>query len=287
MSPALWGLMTALGWGTADFIARFTGRALGYRTALFGMLSVGALVMSLVVWLSGEPLVLDPSGWWLLILTGVGIMAATLLLYWGLARGPVTIVAPIVGTYPALNVALAVALGARPSAFDWAAMAAVMAGVITVARSARSFEHPDRYTRDHLRRTIWISLASAVGFAAAIAAAQQAALIYGELQTVWLGRWISLLACATLFLIRREAPRIPGRWWPYVILQGLLDGGAYIALLAGSEGADTAITLVVASGFCAVTVLLARVILREAMSWPQWGGIALIVGGVALLSAGL
>ena len=43
--------------------------------------------------------------------------------------------------------------------------------------------------------------------------------------------------------------------------------------------------MVVASAFGAVTVVLARVFLREAMTWPQWAGIALVVGGVAVLSA--
>ena len=113
MNPGLWGLLTAVGWGGADFIARFTGRALGYQIALFGMLSVGAVVLTLVVWLADMPLIWDPSGWWLVIATGVGVMVATLLLYAGLARGPVTIVAPIVGSYPTFNVVLALALGVR------------------------------------------------------------------------------------------------------------------------------------------------------------------------------
>ena len=32
------------------------------------------------------------------------------------------------------------------------------------------------------------------------------------------------------------------------------------------------------------TVILARVFLREAMNWKQWGGVCAIVGGVGLLS---
>ena len=284
MTPALWGLLTAVSWGSADFIARFTGRALGPRTALLAMLGVGAVVFSLLLWRRGVVPVLDPAGWWLLLLSGVGIMTATLLFYWGLARGPVTVVAPLAATYPALNVALAVVLGVRPSTAVWVAMAAVILGVVVVARSARSFEDPVSYPRARLRRTIVIALAAAFTFALAIAATQEAALIYGELETLWLGRWIGLFACALLFLPRREVPRIPGRWWPLLILQGLLDGGAYAALLAGSHGATSQIAVVVASGFGAVTVLLAWMFLREAMTWTQWGGIAMIVGGVALLS---
>ncbi|MEE9210461.1 MAG: hypothetical protein V3U23_08400, partial [Kiloniellales bacterium] len=84
MNPALWGLATALSWGSADFIARFTGRALGHQTALLGMLGVSAVILSLIFWQAdapaGVPFVRDPSGWWLILLTGLGIMTATLLL---------------------------------------------------------------------------------------------------------------------------------------------------------------------------------------------------------------
>ncbi len=285
MTPGLWGLLTALGWGGADFIARFTGRALGHQVALLGMLSVGAVVLSLIVWASDAPLVWPPGGWGLLIATGLGIMVATLLLYWGLARGPVTVVAPIVGSYPALNLVLALFLGVRPTALQWAAMAAVLSGVILVAAAARSFEDGELYTRRDLRNTVLIALASSFSFSVTVAAAQGATALYGELQTVWLARWISLAAIVALLALRRRAPVIPVRWWPLLGLQGLLDGGAYLALLAGSEGPGSATAVVVASGFGAVTVLLARVFLREAMTWGQWTGIMLVVGGVAVLSA--
>ncbi|MEE8534873.1 MAG: EamA family transporter [Kiloniellales bacterium] len=69
MNPALWGLLTAVSWGSADFIARFTGRALGPRTALLAMLGVGAVAFSLLLWRRGVVPVLDPAGWWLLLLS--------------------------------------------------------------------------------------------------------------------------------------------------------------------------------------------------------------------------
>ncbi|MDX1513723.1 MAG: DMT family transporter [Gammaproteobacteria bacterium] len=285
MSAALWGLATALGWGSADFIARFTGRAMGHETALLGMLAVGAVILPLVLWQAGLPLHWDPAGAPYLLLTGVGVMVATLLLYWGLARGPVTIVAPIVGSYPALNLMLAVVLGARPTFLEWTAMATVMAGVVTVAASARSFEASSGYSAKQLRGTVFIALASSFGFALTIAAAQTAEQYFGDLQTVCMARWISLLAIVLVFAFRRRRPRVPVRWWPLVAIQGILDGGAYVALLLGSQGPASAIAVVVASSFGAVTVVLARLILREAMTWLQWGGIVLVVAGVATLSA--
>jgi len=219
-------------------------------------------------------------------ISGVGVMVATLWLYQALARGPITVVAPIVGTYPAFNVAFAVALGARPSPVAWAAMAAVLGGVVLVARSAQAVTDPASVAPPYLRRTVAISLAAALGFAVTIAAAQEAALIYGDLQTVWLGRCSGVVACGALFLVRRERPRLPRRWWPFLAMQGVLDGGAYLALMAGSDGPRATIAVVIASAFSAVTILLARVFLHEAIGRTQWFGIAAILAGVMVLSSG-
>jgi len=295
MNPALGGALTALGWGSADFIARFTGRALGHVTALFAMLGVSAVILTAIVLGLDVTVRADAAGWWLVGLMGVGLMIATALLYQALVRGPVTIVAPIVGSFPAFNIVLALVLGVRPSAVAWAAMLSVLAawaamlsvlaGVVVVARATRDFEGTAHYTRAHLRKTVWLSLASSVTFAVTVAAGQEAGAVYGELGAVCIARWVSFAACGLLLALRRELPRVPMRWWPVLAFQGVLDGGAYVALLAGSEGAGSAITAVVASTFSAVTVILARLVLREPMTWFQWIGVVMILAGVATLSS--
>ena len=285
MTAGLYGLLAALGWGGADFIARFTGRAIGHQQALLGMLSVGAIAMSLIIFLFDIPLVFIASGWWLLILTGIGTMVSTLLLYWGLARGPVTIVAPIVGSFPIFNVILALILGSRPNITQWLAMSAVFVGVWLVACASTHFEsHPD-YNRQHLRQTIIIALTSALGFGITVAAAQAASPIYGELQTVCIARWISLLSLALVFIWKRQVPVITLSCWPLIGLQGFMDTGAYAALAWSAQAENAELAVVTASGFSIVTVLLARVFLKEKMSWIQWCGVLSIIIGVAVLSS--
>ncbi len=285
MTAAVWGLLAALSWGSADFIGGLASRAAGHRSVLLGMFSVGAVALGAIVWLGGLPVVRDWDNAWLLVVSGVGMMAATLWLYQALARGPMSVVAPIAGSFPVFNVTFAVVLGARPSLVAWVAMAAVLGGVVLVARSAKAVTDPVSYPPSHLRRTVALSLSAALGFAVTVAAAQEAALIYGEMQTVWLSRIVGVIVCAALFLVVRERPSLPLRWWPYIAAQGLLDGGAYVALLAGSEGPRATIAVVIASAFSAVTILLARVFLREAISRNQWLGIAAIIAGVMVLSS--
>lgn len=284
MNVVLGGVLAALAWGSADFIARFTGGAVGHVNALFGMLTASALVLTGVVLVMGLPIGGARGGWWLLLLAGAGLTLATLLLYQGLVRGPVTIVAPIAGTFPAFNILLALALGVRPGPLEWLAMGAVMAGVVVVARSARHFELRGDYSRMQLRVTVIISLLAALMFAVTVAAGQEAGALYGDVQAVFLARWISLACCALLLMARREAPRIPLPWWPALAAQGVLDGTALVAVVAGSEGAGSAVTAVLASSFSAVTVVLARIFMREVMSGAQWLGIGLILFGVATLS---
>lgn len=284
MDPALWGAVTATTWGTADFIARYTGRAMGVTAALAGMLLISGLGLTLLAWDDLAALIWHPQGGPLAIAGGVGITFATLLLYWGLARGPVTVVAPISSCYPAFAMLIAVARGGRPGTGELLAIAIVLVGVVVVARFAVEDGGERSYSHDHVRKSVWIGLAAAAGFAVAVLTAQEAATFYGELPTLWIGRWAGLACLLLLLAGRRQRPHIPVRWWPFLALQGLLDSVAYLALFtaAGLPGAEMAV--VVSSGFSAVTVLLARFILREAMSRAQWAGIGAIIGGVALLS---
>ena len=104
---------------------------------------------------------------------------------------------------------------------------------------------------------------------------------------MWLGRWVGILTVLAVFAAKGEAPNLPLRWWPFLLAQGMLDAGGYLFLFAGSRGEGAEIAAVTASAFGAVTVVLARVVLREAMSAPQWAGIALVFAGVAVLTAGV
>jgi drug/metabolite transporter (DMT)-like permease len=289
MNAALWGAVCALNLGTADFMARFSSQALGYRNALFGVFVAGVTVLTgYVAWVQ-PAMVWTWDGAWLVALHGLAITAMTLLLYLGLARGPVTVVAPIVAAHPALVLLLEVALGARPSWLQWAAMLATILGVIVVAYGAEEEDTAEDSAHGgvsaaYLKVSIAIAVAASLCYAVLVSAGQHAVPVYGQLQTMWLGRLVSLGGLLLVFLALRERPRVTARWWPYVILQGLLDTGGYLALLAGSGGPRQEISAVTASTFGAVTTLLAYFILRERIVAVQWAGLAAVFGGVAVLS---
>ena len=284
MNPAIWGSLSALSLGSADFAGRFTSRAIGPASALLGVQIVGAVVLTLWVLGAEVPLVWQREGLWLVVANGVATMVMTLLLYTGLARGPVSVVAPIVASHPVLVVAFWFVMGARPGALQWAAMAVAVVGVVLVARAAEGARGALPEDRRFRQLTILIATAAAVVHAAMVVAGQAAVPIYGEIETLWLSRLISLASITALFAVRGRAPSLPVRWWPLLLGQGLLDGFGYLFLFAGSSGEGAEIAAVTASCFGAVTTILARVVLKESMGPVQWFGIVLVFGGVGALT---
>ena len=284
MTAVLLGIAAALSWGLADFAARFTGRAVGPAMAVLAVLTTSTVALALFLLWHGIAFDWRWSALWLPALSGFGIAAATLLLYFALATGPMTIVSPIAGSYPALVVGFEVLTGLRPSPVQWLAMAATLFGAIVVARAGGRFSAGGGFTADAVRRATLAAIGACAMFALGVVAGQQAVPEQGELGTLFLSRLVSTLLIWALIAAKGERPALPWRWLPLLTVQGLLDGGAYLALFAGSAGESAAVVAVVSSAFGVVTTLLGRLFLDERVGAGQWAGIALVFGGVAVLS---
>jgi drug/metabolite transporter (DMT)-like permease len=282
----LLGVVAALGWGVADFIARTTSRRLGTEAALAGMLAASALALGLLLLAAGPLPRAGRADLVLVGLTGLAVAAATLLLYRALARGPIAVAAPIAAAYPCLNLAGAILQGHAPTPGEWLALAAVLAGVVLVARPPRE-EDAEGAGPASVAPTVLLAAGAAVCFACSIELGQAAARRVGELAATTGARWAALLLAVALLAARRQWPRFSGGGvaLPLVVVQGLLDGAAYLALFAAARRPGAVVAVVVASGFAAVTVLLARLLLRERLGVGQWAGTALVLVGVGALAA--
>ena len=284
MNPALWGFVCALSWGSSEFVARVSGRAIGPTNSLLGMFLVGAVGISLWVWLTGAPLVWATEGIVWLVATGVLFMVAFLLFYTALSRGPVSIAAPVVASYPAFVLVGTLAMGIYPTGIQWAAIAAIMAGVGIVARTGHGAAGAEPEALGGIALTIALSVGAAALFGMWILVAREAVAIYGGLQTLWLTRLVSLAILVLVLMARRRAPVIPLRWWPALIFQGVFDALGVFAILTGTAGEGAAVATVASAPVAVVTVLLAWIFLRERIPASQWGGISLVVASGAVLA---
>ncbi len=280
MTAALLGVAAALGLGAADFMSRFSARALGAPLTYAAVLLIGTVVATPWVLISGTSLVWSPFGNAMAVAHGISVAIMCMLLYTGLARGPIAVVAPIVAAHPALVLAVNVAMGVRPSAAQWAAMVAIIAGGVTIARLGVAEDNPAAHAD---RATILVALGACVAYTALVLTGQAAAPLIGETQTMWVGRWSGLVFIALILLGQGASVRIPSQWLPYVVLQGALDTLGYFAFLAGATTTAPHVTMVVASAFSVVTVLLAWLVIREPIAKAQWAAIALIAAGTGVL----
>lgn len=283
MSSALLGSVAALTWGTHDFLARFPSRRIGPINSAFGVTVAGFLILGLWQLVSGEPPTIVWPSLWLTAVTGIAFAVATLALYGALAIGPISVVAPIAGSYPALAVLFALIAGDRPLLVEWLAVAAVMAGVVLVAQ--RKEDAGSSEPAGSMRTIVGLSLIASVGFAIAFISGQAAVAIFGEVPSVWLARAFGIATVALAYLRPAAHFEMPARWLPVLGAMGLLDVSALVAVTTAGNLPDPAIATVVSSGFGAVSVILAWLFLREKISMLQLLGIGLIFGGVMVLAS--
>jgi drug/metabolite transporter (DMT)-like permease len=285
MSSVILGLVAALSWGVYDFLSRFPSRAIGPIPTVLAVTFFGLVLLSAWVAVGGGGVTIVWPKLWLVAVAGIFFVLATLALFAAFALGPMTIVAPIVGSYPALAMLFALTQGARPSAAQWLAVACVMVGAVIISRSGGRYEHSGELAEGEMRRVIGLAGLSGLCFAIAITAGQAAVPVFGDVPTVWLARIFGLIAIGLICLWRSPGAKLPVRWLPLLALMGCLDVAALAALTAAGNLPSPEFTTVVSSAFGAITVMLARAFLKEPLAPAQLGGIVLIFGGVAALAA--
>ena len=85
-------------------------------------------------------------------------------------------------------------------------------------------------------------------------------------------------------IIRKKSIKPEGNSAPYIIGAGFFDTLANIALLAALNKGLLSLVSILASFYPAVTVLLARLFLKEIMSTSQLIGLALGLTSIGLLA---
>lgn len=289
MSPVLLGVFAALCWGVLDFAGRYASRGISAMTTVIWLTAAGLVGLTgVLVWRDTWP-ALQLSDLWLIVVMGAGFALATFWLFEALARGPVALVSSIAASYPVTALIIAVTMGARPGVIQWLAMVIVIAGVLIVAAAAVPGSH-DRLTRNAFRTVVIRATLAHLSFAIAITAGQVAAPIHGEVNAMWLSRIAGLATLAVVALILQSRTgsvvwKIPLRWLPLIIVMGVLDVSALTALSAAGHLPDAEIATVTGSAFGVVTILLARVLLRERIRLVQWAGIVLVFAGGTLLTS--
>ncbi len=286
----LLGLLTALTWGGADFIARFATHRIGALRSMLYMQLFGLVLLSLLLpTLGGWGHLADGSGWqpWAWgVLAGCINATSCLALYRAFEIGKMAVVAPLSASYPALTLALSWMTGDRLSAVRVAGIICTLAGVVVVAGGEKTPDENDAAAVLRSGKGIGLAIFASVGFAVLfwLLGIRIIARV-GAVQTVWMIRLTSTLLAAAVILTARQPMRLlrgEVRWM--VLGMGVFDTGAFVLSNLGMKMEQVAVISVLGSLYGAVTVGLAAIFLREHVSRWQWAGIVTIFFGIFLIS---
>jgi drug/metabolite transporter (DMT)-like permease len=268
-------LGASLSWGVGDFFGPLKGRTLGALPVLLYVQLGGLLSIVLVVAIRGK----GPTDATALLAIPAAI-SGTLGLYAyyrGIAVGAISIVAPIAGVSAVIPVAFGIATGDRPSTWQWAGMATSLVGVFLASRENEG--------GGRVAAGVGLALLAALGFGGYFPPMHAA----GNADFWWASLIFRLTSTSVILAavaVRRPALGMPAVQVPVIALIGTCDMLGVLLFAAASTSGLVSITSVLASLYPIVTVLLARVVLKERVARSQELGVVLTLTGVALISAG-
>jgi uncharacterized membrane protein len=290
----LLGLSAAFGWGIADFSARSASRRIGAFRTLLVMQFFGFTALTVFLWLTGGFSRRFAPGWqpWAFaVIAGLLNTISGLALYRSFEVGAISIAGPVSSSYPALTVALALLSGERIHALRGAGLALTFIGMIFAALTfapdeLHAIDPQTHHAHAHLSKGAALAILAATGYGVMFWwLGFHVVPLIGSGGSVWVIRLTTLSALLLVGLPTRRALPLPrGNLWWMLLVTGLMDTAAFVANNAGLGLGHVAVVAVLASLYGAVTVLLARIFLRERMERSQWLGILLIFAGIVLVS---
>jgi drug/metabolite transporter (DMT)-like permease len=274
-------LSASVVWGAADFLGGLQARQRALLTVLLWMQGSATVAALLYVLASGEALPGGPGLWWALMVGVSGCVAVTAF-YRALAIGTMSIVAPLaaLGAIGPVMVGL-LADGERPGALQAAGIALAGAGVVLSAREPAGGERAR-----NARLAVGLALIAAVGMGASLTSIERGSAAIGVPWTLLIGRGVSAAVFLALVLaLRPSMPSGPRDAAPLVVV-GVLDVAANALFAFATTLGLLSVVGVLGSLFPAVTVILARVVLREKVTRAQEAGVIAVLVGVVAVSAG-
>ncbi len=269
-------------WGTADFLGGDSTRRLPVLAVTLVMQVAGLVTAALVFVLTGASL--SGAGWaWGLAAGAVGC-AALAVFYTALARGVMSLVAPVSAAGAIIPVTVALAGDTEATTLALVGMAIAIAGAAGCALA------PGRIVLT--REALVLALLAAVGIGVLLALLGEASRADGSsgLGAVLAARVAGFGVIGVAVLALRGRPVREALTRPAALLVvplvGVLDTAANAAFAVAAEDvARAALVAVLGSLYPLATLVLARLVHDERLAALQAAAAVSAIGGAALASA--
>ena len=290
MIAILGGLGAAFAWAAGTLCSARSSRLIGAASVLAWVMLVGLVANLAVVAAGPRPGPLSGADVALLATAGVGNVLGLFLAYTALRSGKVGLVAPIVSTEGAIAAVLAVATGESLGAAPVVLLALMASGVVLAAvapEEPTALDEPrpvgSRAPGSHRSRPAVLAALAAVSFGVGLFATGR---LGASLPLGWAllpPRVVGVVAVTIPVALSRRL-RLTRATLPLVVVAGLAEVVGFASYVAGARH-GIAVAAVLASQFAAIASVAAYVLFRERLTRLQFGGVAIIVIGVAALTA--
>lgn len=281
LSGILLGLLSALFWGTGDFLAKKAVDRIGPYATLFFMFATGSIFLGIGAFFFGS-WVNGPSPALLLgtFLSSLFCVFGYYFLYYGFQVGSLSVVSTITSAGALVSVGLSIVLLKEwPTPLQFLAIGMVITGVILV--SFRKEQGTEALKRS---KGLVPAVLSAFFFGSYVVLVKMVSHETGPFLPVFLIRGIGVVLIGGILVRRKELSLPPRPIWKVLAAIGFLDAVAFISLIAGIQLALVSIVSPLSSLFTVVTVALARIFLKERLQYHQLAGFLFVTCGVILLS---
>jgi uncharacterized membrane protein len=275
----LFGLLTAVLFGSGDFFGALSAKKTSvlYIVAFSHLVGlVGAVVLA--------PFLADAFTWTDFAIGAVGGAFGGIgvaLLYRGLARGPMAVVAPLTAiTSAAVPAIWGVAGGETLSAIAWVGVAVALTaiGLSSIPSSSDGAVVT--------KAVIGQALLSGACFGSMFILLDATLDATAPWPIVGARTLTTAVLLTIIFTMKREGLPTVKPAIGTIVLAGLFDTGSNVIFLFATTLGDLSIVAVLSSLYPAATVLLARFWLNERMSRIQLAGLVLALTATALIAAG-
>ncbi|WP_297294989.1 DMT family transporter [uncultured Methylovirgula sp.] len=285
MTAVLMGLLAALGWGIADYLAGGAARLVGLRRTAFFTQAAGFVAVSLLL-LASPALRASASGAplsaWVYGLAAVSCnVVGALALIRAFTIGPAALVAPLITSYAVVTALLGLTTGQTLRGLSLLGVIVCLVGAPLAAAKHDSDAKSAR--NDGVRYALAAALCFGVGLWL------QGTFIIPQLGaavTLWLFFGLGALVMVPVLALRGESLLPPREALPILCLQSLGNLVGYGSIAVGMATGAVTVVAVLSTFAAAVTAVLGLSLQRERLSLPQWLGLSAVILGVVLLRAG-
>ncbi len=271
--------LAAVFYGAADFTGGMVTKRVATVPVVLLSQATGLVMVALILPFLGTAAPRAADLWWGAaggLAGGVGVA----LLYYGLAIGTMSVVAPTTAVLAvAIPVLTSIALGERPG---WLAIAGILLGIGAIALVSRPTANPQSTAR---RSGLGVALVAGVAIGLFLLALAQTRPASG-LWPLLTARLTSVGLFAVIAAVGRRSVRMPLKLAAIAVGGGALDMLANTLYLLAAQIGPLSPVVTLSSLYPASTVLLARAVLGERLNTWQTAGVAAALVAVLLIVRG-